>query len=86
MGIERERKFLIKNEERRSAVKDGGELIRQGYLVAEEKRSVRVRVAGNEGFLAIKGKTVGTSRPEFEYPIPVQEAIPLLPYPMKEST
>jgi adenylate cyclase len=76
--IERERKFLIKNEEWRSAVKDGGELIRQGYLVAEKERSVRVRVAGDMGYLAVKGETVGIACLEYEYPIPVDEADEIL--------
>jgi adenylate cyclase len=37
-----------------------------------------VRIAGDEGFLTIKGKTVGMARSEFEYPIPLAEAALLL--------
>jgi len=39
---------------------------------------VRVRIAGDEGFLTIKGKTEGMARNEFEYPIPLTEAALLL--------
>jgi CYTH domain-containing protein len=39
---------------------------------------VRVRAAGDEGTLTIKGITVGASRTEFEYPIPVDDANAML--------
>ena len=50
----------------------------QGYIVADGLRTVRVRIAGEDGYLTIKGKTEGISRLEFEYPIPVEEAFELL--------
>jgi len=37
-----------------------------------------VRIAGDEAFLTIKGRTVGVSKSEFEYPIPSQDAEELL--------
>jgi CYTH domain-containing protein len=39
---------------------------------------VRVRVAGERAYLTIKGPRVGLARPEFEYPIPVEDANQLL--------
>jgi CYTH domain-containing protein len=39
---------------------------------------VRVRIAGDRGFITIKGKTEQISRPEFEYPIPLNDASELL--------
>jgi adenylate cyclase len=39
---------------------------------------VRVRIAGEQGFLTIKGKTQGISRLEFEYEIPLADAHTLL--------
>ena len=39
---------------------------------------MRVRVAGNNGYLTIKGITTGMSRPEFEYDIPLDDARKLL--------
>ncbi len=76
MAIEIERKFLVQgNDWRRSAT---GKSYRQGYLTIDPERTVRVRIAGNEGFLTIKGKTEGMARSEFEYPIPLTDAALLL--------
>ena len=76
MGMEIERKFLLKNDNWRPL---GAPVhYAQGYLVADGERTVRVRVAGAEGFLTIKGKSEGFSRKEFEYPVPVDEAIEML--------
>ncbi|MEI6141238.1 MAG: CYTH domain-containing protein [Mariniphaga sp.] len=73
MGIEIERKFLVSSNEWRKM----GDTVRysQGYLVSDGYRSVRIRVAGEKAFLTIKGTSKGFSRPEFEYGIPLEEAI-----------
>jgi len=54
--------------------------IKQGYLPLSEnvKTAVRVRVKGEEAFLTIKGENKGATRQEFEYTIPVSEALELL--------
>ena len=39
---------------------------------------MRVRIAGDRGFLTIKGLTTGVSRLEFEYPIPLPDATVML--------
>ncbi len=75
MAIEIERKFLVVSDGWRTAY---GELYKQGYLNRDKLRTVRVRQAGDQAFLTIKGKTIGISRTEFEYPIPVTEAQDLL--------
>jgi len=77
MAIEIERKFLLKNQQWRT-VAGVGRLIRQGYLSDQPERTVRVRVAGEQAWLTIKGKTEGIARLEMEYPIPVAEAMQLL--------
>lgn len=74
MPIEIERKFLVNKEKWQRLPKPFGVLIRQGYLSANPECTVRIRIAGQEGFLAIKGKTQGTSRSEFEYQIPYEDA------------
>ncbi len=76
MGVEIERKFLVDGDAWRTL----GEatLLRQGYLSADPARTVRVRIDGARAFLTIKGKSVGASRGEWEYPIPVDEAAELL--------
>ena len=76
MAIEIERKFLLRNADwRKGAI---GTNYRQGYLSIDPERTVRVRIAGDQGYLTIKGKTVGMSRAEFEYSIPLAEATQLL--------
>jgi CYTH domain-containing protein len=76
MAIEIERKFLVKDDRWRSLAT--GVVYRQGYITASRDRTVRVRVAGDRGFLTIKGKSVGLSRAEFEYAIPLEDAMTLL--------
>ena len=76
MGKEIERKFLVKGDRWRSLGK--GVLYRQGYIPTSGKQTVRVRIIGDTGYLTIKGATVGHSRLEFEYPIPLQDAQEML--------
>jgi len=76
MPFERERKFLVKE-----ALLPGPEKsiqIVQAYLSVHPERTVRVRLAGGEAFLTIKGGQSGISRLEFEYPIPAADAKELL--------
>ncbi len=77
MALEIERKFLVKTQAWRDYA-GAGVSYAQGYLTREPGRSVRVRVAGEQGFLTIKSKTEGISRQEYEYPIPLAEAWELL--------
>jgi adenylate cyclase len=77
MALEIERKFLIRNDEwRRDA--DAGRLFRQGYLIGARQASVRVRIEGDRGFLNIKSMTLGVTRQEYQYPIPLDEAEEML--------
>jgi len=88
MPNEIERKFLVSSDGWR--LFGPGTRYRQGYLSTVPERSVRVRVAGDEGFLTIKGKTVNATRAEYEYAIPVSEANELLDHlcerPLIEKT
>ncbi len=77
MGIEIERKFLVEGDGWKAAIGDGLEC-RQGYLATGPEKTVRVRIIGEQAFLTIKGATSGISRSEFEYGIPVADAIELL--------
>lgn len=70
--IEIERKFLVKNLD---FVKYSvPHRIRQGYILTEKNRVVRVRIKDKKAFLTLKTSPVGFSRYEFEYEIPVDEA------------
>ena len=75
MPLEIERKFLVTGTAWRSP---DGQRIVQGYLNRDKARTVRVRIAGPQAFLTIKGATTGASRAEFEYPVPLADAEALL--------
>lgn len=76
MPKEIERKFLVKPCDFDAMAK--GVPIRQGYITSNEKRSVRVRIYGDKSFVTIKGATTGSSRDEYEYPIPLTDAREIL--------
>jgi len=76
MGIEIERKFLI-DRDKIGSLKNGYQ-IKQGYIQTVDHTTVRVRIRDKEAFLTIKGKSIGASRLEFEYPIPLQDANDML--------
>ena len=78
MGIEIERKFLVKKDKWKELEKPSGELYRQGYLLTDPNKTIRVRQTSAKGFLTIKGLSVGATRPEYEYEIPFEEAKELL--------
>lgn len=77
MGIEIERKFLLKDESWRQWA-DAGTAYRQGYLIGAKQASVRIRIEGDMAFLNIKGMTLGVTRQEYQYPIPLDEANEML--------
>lgn len=76
MGIEIERKFLLAGDGWRGL--GTPTLMRQGYLVADAVRTVRVRIEGERAVITVKGKSTGASRGEWEYAIPVPDAAELL--------
>ncbi|MGK7930167.1 MAG: CYTH domain-containing protein [Microcystaceae cyanobacterium] len=77
MAIEIERKFLVIGDQWRNLGK--GKSYRQGYIRTQNPdTTVRIRIAGDQGYLTLKGKKQGVSRAEFEYPIPLADATPLL--------
>jgi adenylate cyclase len=90
MGLEIERKFLIREGYENTWRGDAtGTSYMQGYLSREKGRTVRVRIAGEKAFITIKGQLKGISRPEFEYPIPAEDARAMLPLcdgPLIEKT
>lgn len=75
MGMEIERKFLVKGVWTPTGK---GTRYMQGYLCADAGRTVRVRLAGEEAFLTVKGPSRGSSRSEFEYEIPRADAEEML--------
>lgn len=73
MGLEIERKFLVKKELWDKVEKGEGEVCLQTYLSTEPERTIRARVIGDRAYLTIKGKTNNLTRSEFEYEIPKSE-------------
>jgi adenylate cyclase len=72
MGVEIEHKFLVRGDGWRQQ----GEpvLLRQGYLSSHPERVVRVRIEGDRAVMTIKSKSVGITRGEWEYPLPMADA------------
>lgn len=77
MAVEIERKFLVKNDFWKTEVTKALEC-RQGYMVSDGKRTVRVRTMGETGYLTVKGATTSISRMEFEYEIDKPDAAYML--------
>jgi CYTH domain-containing protein len=76
MGQEIERKFLVVGDSWRASAQ--GEVMRQGYIPTQDARTVRIRQVGDRAYLTLKGPAVGLVRPEFEYPIPLDDAQTML--------
>ena len=77
MGLEIERKFRVAGDAWRAQVSQST-LLRQGYIANTARASVRVRLAGEAGWLSVKAMTRGLSRAEYEAAIPAQEANEIL--------
>ncbi|MGD1854821.1 MAG: CYTH domain-containing protein [Leptolyngbyaceae cyanobacterium] len=76
MAKEIERKFLLKDDSWRSLAE--GCYYCQGYIPTQGKQTVRARIAGDQGYLTLKGPAKGISRSEFEYKIPIADAQSIL--------
>src|ERR1700761_2448889 len=75
MGIEIERKFLVDYDKWNKLEKPQGSHYKQGYIISDEKRTVRIRVTDKAAYITLKGKMHGRmSRAEYEYEIPIPEA------------
>ncbi len=76
MPIEIERKFLV-DHTLWNPTYEGTKII-QAYLGLYPSPTVRIRIAGEHGFLTIKGRSQSIARPEFEYEVPLNEALEML--------
>lgn len=68
MAIEIERKFFVRSNAWRPA--DKSRAIRQGYLLENPTKSLRIRRAGSRYWLTVKAHRDAGSRYEFEYEVP----------------
>ena len=78
MPTEIEHKYLVNTAEWSRVLPEKSTVIKQGYIYSAPDKTLRIRTTGDKGFITIKGKTVGASRPEFEYEIPITDAQELL--------
>lgn len=78
MALEIERKFLVDHDAWEKVDRPVGVPFRQGYIVKDELKVVRVRITPDSGFITIKGESKGAVRSEFEYSIPREDANELL--------
>src|SRR5215475_13011619 len=76
MAKEIEKKFLVSGDAWRG--KAVGKRYRQGYLSLVKERTVRVRTVDAKGFITVKRVSVGASRSEYAYEIPVTDANEML--------
>ncbi|MBA3971194.1 MAG: CYTH domain-containing protein [Bacteroidetes bacterium] len=78
MPIEIEHKYLVKQDLWKAIVPEKSIEIKQAYLLTDPKKTIRIRTKGNQGYITIKGKSIGASRPEFEYEIPFDDACEMI--------
>lgn len=78
MFQEIERKFLVKGDFK--LYSDCCQRIVQGYMCSDSRRTVRVRIYGDKGYIAVKGRNRdgGLARFEWEKEISLHEAEALL--------
>lgn len=81
MGIEIERKFLLKNDNWQPLVTKTC-VIRQGYLQSgletAQKSSIRIRISNQQANINIKSVDLIMTRQEYEYDIPLEDAEQML--------
>ena len=78
MALEIERKYLVNHKKWQALSKPKGNHYRQGYILTDPKKTIRVRITETKCFITIKGKTTGATRLEYEYEIPKKDAEELL--------
>jgi CYTH domain-containing protein len=78
MAIEIERKYEVKLHLWEKVRPQECLHIHQAYLSSDNATTVRIRTSNQNAYITIKGKTIHLTRPEFEYPIPYDDALQLM--------
>src|SRR3569833_65611 len=78
MGLEIERKFLVDHTKWAEVNKPEGTHYKQGYILADKDRTVRIRTSDTQAFLNLKSKNSQLSRNEYEYEIPLRDGKEIL--------
>lgn len=77
MGLEIERKFLVNETIDRFTPVSSVRIV-QGYLSANPDTVVRIRIYGDSAFMTVKTRNRGAVRNEWEYEIPVADAVEII--------
>jgi len=86
MGIEIERKFLVAHAKWAKIDKPEGIPYKQGYILADKGRTVRIRISDKQAILNLKSKNSQVSRNEYEYEIPLDDGREILRLFAKNGT
>ncbi|MEO9147123.1 MAG: UPF0158 family protein [Ginsengibacter sp.] len=78
MPLEIERKYLVNHKKWQALSKPEGHHYRQGYILTDPKKTIRIRITETKCFITIKGESTGATRSEYEYEIPREDAEELL--------
>ena len=76
MAFEIEHKFLVNSTIFRNLAVPVR--YRQGYLVTLPDKTIRIRIAGSQGFITVKSRISDLMRKEYEYEIPLPDAEEML--------
>lgn len=74
MAKEIERKFLVAVDSYKSMARDSRRIV-QAYLSTSKDATVRIRMIDNRAYITVKGSNAGCVRDEWEYEIPVADAL-----------
>ena len=78
MGIEIERRFLVKNEDWRDQILFKEDLCQSYLNSSSDCWTIRIRIIEkNKAYITLKSSLNGFTSYEFEYPIPINDAIEL---------
>lgn len=77
MAKEIERKFLVTSTDYRNMAQSR-HVIRQAYLSTSPDCTVRLRTLDNSAFITVKSRNHGASRHEWEYRIPIDDALEMM--------
>ena len=77
MAVEIEKKFLVINDNWRKYVTKSNNYV-QGYFSTDKSCSIRLRISNSNARLNIKSATLGVTRAEYDYPVPLEDAKEML--------
>ena len=79
MPTEIERKYLINNNDWKNGLTESdSSFIQQAYLSIDPDRVVRIRIRDTAAYLTVKSRAIGLTRKEYEYLIPLEDAVEML--------